>query len=156
MLAAGGAAHDLMLTANNHDNDGGEDSSSMEQGRSSSKLSHTAAVATAPPSWVSDVASIESCLTTIATYTKDLQGMHAQRINSVFGRDLDHREEAIEEKTARVTDLFRQAERLLQRVGMATRHAGGQEATVGANVQRRYEVHVCVDRKNEREENRLL
>jgi syntaxin 16 len=33
-------------------------------------------------------------------------------------------------------DRFRQAERYLQRVGAATRRAGGEEATVGANVQR--------------------
>lgn len=33
-------------------------------------------------------------------------------------------------------DRFRQAERYLQRVGAATKRAGGEEATVGANVQR--------------------
>ena len=36
-----------------------------------------------------------------------------------------------------LTDKFRQAERLLQRVGIATKRSGGEEATVGANVQRR-------------------
>jgi syntaxin 16 len=34
------------------------------------------------------------------------------------------------------TDRFRTAERYLQRVGTATRRAGGEEATVGANIQR--------------------
>ena len=43
----------------------------------------------------------------------------------------------IEGLTQNLTDQFRYAERLLQKVGMATRRAGGEEATVGANVQRR-------------------
>ena len=34
------------------------------------------------------------------------------------------------------TDRFRQAERYLQRVGAATRRAGGEETTIGANIQR--------------------
>ncbi len=33
-------------------------------------------------------------------------------------------------------DLFRKAERYLQKVGASTKRAGGEEATVGANVQR--------------------
>lgn len=33
--------------------------------------------------------------------------------------------------------MFRYAERMLQKVGAATKRAGGEEATVGANVQRR-------------------
>ena len=36
-----------------------------------------------------------------------------------------------------ISDLFRKAERFLQKVGTSTRRAGGEEATVGANVQRR-------------------
>lgn len=90
------------------------------------------------PAWVSDVDAVESCLSEIQRHTKDLQSMHAQRIGSVFGRDLEDMENLIEKKTADVTDQFRHAERLLQKVGVATRRAGGQEATVGANVQRRY------------------
>jgi syntaxin 16 len=35
-----------------------------------------------------------------------------------------------------MADRFRQAERYLQRVGSATKRAGGEEATVGSNVQR--------------------
>merc|ERR1719223_255341 len=42
----------------------------------------------------------------------------------------------IERMTNDITDKFRQAERLLQRVGIATKRSGGEEATVGANVQR--------------------
>ena len=90
------------------------------------------------PAWVSDVDAVESCLAEIQQHMKDLQSMHAQRVGSVFGRDLEDMEHLIEKKTADVTDQFRYAERLLQKVGMATRRAGGQEATVGANVQRRY------------------
>ena len=64
--------------------------------------------------------------------------MHASRIGSVFGKDLDNMEGQIENKTSEITDQFRYAERLLQKVGVATRRSGGEEATVGANVQRRY------------------
>lgn len=93
------------------------------------------------PSWVADVDAVESCLRDIQQHMKDLQSMHAQRVGSVFGKDLEVMENSIEKKTADVTDQFRYAERLLQKVGMATRRAGGQEATVGANVQRRYVLH---------------
>jgi hypothetical protein len=119
MLAAGGAAHDLMLDEENGGSSGMIELNSLK------------------PSWVSDVDAVESCLADIAQHMKDLQSMHAQRVGSVFGRDLADMEHSIEKKTASVTDLFRKAERLLQNVGVATRRAGGQEATVGANVQRR-------------------
>jgi hypothetical protein len=119
MLAAGGAAHDLMLDEENGGSSGMIELNSLK------------------PSWVSDVDAVESCLADIAQHMKDLQSMHAQRVGSVFGRDLADMEHSIEKKTASVTDLFRKAERLLQSVGVATRRAGGQEATVGANVQRR-------------------
>lgn len=45
-------------------------------------------------------------------------------------------ERQIERKTTEVTTLFRKAERHLQKVGASTRQAGGEESTVGANVQR--------------------
>jgi hypothetical protein len=123
MLAAGGAAHDLMLDE--------------EHGGSSGTNGGMIELNSLKPSWVSDVDAVESCLADIAQHMKDLQSMHAQRVGSVFGRDLADMEHSIEKKTASVTDLFRKAERLLQSVGVATRRAGGQEATVGANVQRR-------------------
>jgi syntaxin 16 len=62
--------------------------------------------------------------------------MHASRIGTVFGRDLDDMERRIERRTTEVTTLFRKAERHLQRVGASTRRAGGEESLVGANVQR--------------------
>jgi hypothetical protein len=119
-LAAGGA-HDLMLD----EEAGGIQLRDMK------------------PAWVSDVDAVESCLSEIQRHMKDLQSMHAQRVGSVFGRDLEDMEHLIEKKTADVTDQFRYAERLLQKVGMATRRVGGQEATVGANVQRRYVFACC-------------
>ena len=91
----------------------------------------------AKPSWVTDVDKVEACLLDITQAMQELQSMHAQRVGSVFGKDLEDMERLIEQRTAAVTDQFRYAERLLQKVGMATRRAGGQEATVGANVQRR-------------------
>ena len=66
----------------------------------------------------------------------ELASMHASRIGTVFGRDLDNMERQIERKTTEVTTLFRKAERYLQKVGASTRQAGGEESTVGANVQR--------------------
>ena len=92
------------------------------------------------PAWVDDVDAVENCLTTIHRQMDQLQSMHASRVGSVFGKDLEDMEGRIEKMTREVTDQFRYAERLLQKVGMATRRAGGEEATVGANIQRRYAV----------------
>lgn len=122
-LAAGGA-HDLMLHVGGVDEENG--------GIQLSDLNNNQT-----PAWVADADAVETCLADIQRHTVDLQSMHAQRVGSVFGRDLEDMELLIERKTADVTEQFRHAERLLQRVGVVTRRAGGQEATVGANVQRR-------------------
>jgi len=90
------------------------------------------------PEWVQDVDAVEACLKDIELQMKDLEALHASRVGSVFGKDLQGMEERIERMTREITDQFRHAERLLQKVGTATRRAGGEEATVGANVQRRY------------------
>jgi len=90
-----------------------------------------------PPAWVEDVDGVERCLSEIQRQMDALQSMHASRVGSVFGKDLDDMEGRIEKKTSDITDQFRVAERLLQKVGIATRRAGGEQATVGANVQRR-------------------
>jgi hypothetical protein len=90
-----------------------------------------------PPQWVDDVDSVNAALEDIVRMMGILQSMHASRIGSVFGKDLDDMEGKIEKLTRDITDRFRQAERVLQRVGVATRRAGGEEATVGANVQRK-------------------
>jgi hypothetical protein len=97
-----------------------------------------------PPAWVQDVDAIQQCLTEIQQRMDQLQSMHATRVGSVFGRDLDDMEGRIEKMTSNLTDQFRYAERLLQKVGQATRRAGGEEATVGANVQRRYVLYCIV------------
>jgi hypothetical protein len=91
-----------------------------------------------PPAWVDAVHGVEQCLLDITNAMDDLKSMHASRVGSVFGKDLETMEGTIERKTRDITDLFRHAEQLLQTVGRATRRAGGEEATVGANVQRRY------------------
>lgn len=62
--------------------------------------------------------------------------MHASRIGTVFGRDLDDMERRIERKTTEVTSIFRRAEKHLQKVGILTRRVGGEEAVVGRNVQK--------------------
>jgi hypothetical protein len=89
------------------------------------------------PAWVDDVNQVEVCLSNITNMMDQLQSMHAQRVGSVFGKNLEGMEGKIERDTSDITDLFRSAERLLQKVGVSTRRAGGEEATVGANIQRR-------------------
>lgn len=91
---------------------------------------------TLPPDWVGDVESVNATVSNIQHLMSELASMHASRIGTVFGRDLDTMERHIERKTTEVTTLFRQAERALKRVGASTRRAGGEESTVGANVQR--------------------
>lgn len=88
------------------------------------------------PSWVGDVDSVKDTLLDIQRRMDDLQSLHASRVGSVFGKDLDDMEGRIELMTRDITDHFRQAERILQKVGAATRRAGGEEAAIGANVQR--------------------
>ena len=99
---------------------------------------NNASSSTAPPLWVEDVNAVERTLDDIIRAMDRLQSMHAQRVGSVFGKDLENMEGRIEALTQEITDLFRQSERHLQKVGMATRRAGdAEQATVGANVQRR-------------------
>ena len=93
--------------------------------------------ATLPPDWVGDVDAVNATIVDIQSLMSELASMHASRIGTVFGRDLDSMEKQIERKTTEVTTLFRKAERYLQKVGASTKKAGGEEATVGANVQRR-------------------
>jgi syntaxin 16 len=88
------------------------------------------------PSWVSDVDGVHRELAEIQRLMDVLQSMHASRVGSVFGKDLQDMEGKIERLTRDITDRFRQAERLLQKVGSATKRAGGQEAAIGSNVQR--------------------
>lgn len=89
-----------------------------------------------PPSWVEDVEAVKAALGDIQRRMDDLESLHASRVGSVFGKDLDDMEGRIEVMTRDVTDKFRQAERSLKKVGMATKRAGGEEAAIGANVQR--------------------
>lgn len=88
------------------------------------------------PTWVADVDQVKSILQDIRRQMEDLRSLHASRVGSVFGKDLDDMEMRIENMTRNVTDKFRRAERILKQVGMATRRAGGEEAAIGANIQR--------------------
>jgi len=88
------------------------------------------------PSWVRDVDGVKDVLMDIQRQMKDLQSLHASRVGSVFGKDLDHMEGRIEVLTREITNRFRDAERTLKKVGTSTRNAGGEEAAIGANVQR--------------------
>jgi len=89
-----------------------------------------------PPQWVDDVDGVHELLADITRLMGLLGSMHASRIGTVFGKDLDDMEAKIEKFTRDITDKFRQAERLLQRVGIATKRAGGEEAMIGTNIQK--------------------
>jgi len=114
---------------------GTDDSMFMEEGgiQLSTMSNHSS---TLPPQWVDDVDAVNSELTDITRQMELLRSLHSSRVGSVFGKDLDDMEGKIEKLTRDITDRFRTAERYLQRVGAATRRAGGEEATVGANIQR--------------------
>lgn len=99
-------------------------------------LNNNIYASTLPPSWVNDVDAVNATVGDIQRLMVELASMHASRIGTVFGRDLDNMERQIERKTTEVTTLFRKAERYLQKVGTSTRQAGGEESIVGANVQR--------------------
>jgi len=119
-LTAGGSNDDLLIAE-----EGGIQMTSLS--------SSTAAL---PPQWVDDVDAVNAEVSEIVRMMDLLQSLHSSRVGSVFGKDLDDMEGRIEKVTQDITDRFRQAERYLQRVGSATRRAGGEQATVGANVQR--------------------
>jgi len=114
---------------------GSHDLSLAEEGAGGIQMT---SLSSSPPAWVHNVNKVEDCLTSIQQQMDQLKSMHASRVGSVFGKDLEDMEGRIEALTRKITDQFRHAERLLQQVGVATRRAGGEEATVGANVQRRY------------------
>ena len=107
----------------------------LEEGALSAGIDRTSASAL-PPQWVDDVDAVHQELSDITRLVGVLQSMHSSRVGSVFGKDLDEVEGKIEKLTRDITDRFRTAERYLQRVGTATRRAGGEEAVVGSNVQR--------------------
>jgi hypothetical protein len=141
-LTAGGN-YDLMLTEEGGIQMGNLNGSTDATTSSSSSLQQSQSQQ--PPQWVDDVNAVERCLLDIRREMDTLHNMHAQRVGSVFGKDLANMEGRIEALTRDITDTFRMAERHLQKVGVATRRAGGEQATVGANVQRRcvrYNDHV--------------
>jgi hypothetical protein len=118
LTAGGGALHDLSL---------------LEEGEGGIQLN---TMSSAPPAWVADVQAVEDVLVGIQRDMTELQAMHASRLGSVFGKDLENMEGRIEKMTRDMTDQFRYAERLLQKVGMATRR-DEKNITLGANIQRR-------------------
>lgn len=88
------------------------------------------------PSWVEDVDKINDILAGVSRQMGMLQNLHSTRLGSVFGKDINNMEERIEKLTREITDGFRAAEKLLHRIGSATKRSGGQDAMVGANIQR--------------------
>ena len=91
---------------------------------------------TIPPDWVDEVDSINSQLEEIVRQMSQLNALHATRLGSVFGKDLDNMETDIESLTRTITNRFRTCENMLQKVGHATKKGHKEEATIGANIQR--------------------
>jgi len=102
----------------------------------SSPLDKGTGNAPVPPQWVDEVDSIHSNLEEIVRQMSQLNSLHATRLGSVFGKDLDNMEGEIESLTRDITNRFRTCESILKRVGNATKRGGGEEATIGANIQR--------------------
>jgi syntaxin 16 len=86
--------------------------------------------------WVDDVDSIHAILSDIRRNVGVLNSLHANRLSSVFGKDLELKERDIEALTRDITTQFRSCERLLQKVGAATKTSTEEERRIGANVQR--------------------
>ena len=89
-----------------------------------------------PPQWVDDVDIVNNVISDIVNLMERLNSMHASRVGTVFGKDLDDMEIQIDNMTGQITNKLRDAERALVRVGQATKRAGGEEAIIGSNVQR--------------------
>jgi len=62
-----------------------------------------AAAAVLPPQWVDDVDGIHEALSDITRLMSILGSMHASRVGTVFGKDLDDMEEKIENHTKDIT-----------------------------------------------------
>lgn len=88
------------------------------------------------PVWVDDVDQVNNILSDITRLIGTLSSMHASRVGTVFGKDLDDMEMQIDNTTGQITNKMREAEKFLVRIGQATKRAGGEEAIIGANVQR--------------------
>lgn len=60
-----------------------------------------------PPQWVDDVDAVHTELSEIVRMMDILQSLHASRVGSVFGKDLDDMEGRIEKLTQDVTGKCR-------------------------------------------------
>lgn len=56
-----------------------------------------------PPPWVEDVDAVNEVLSDIQRQMDQLHSMHATRVGSVFGKDLDNMEGQIEKMTRDIT-----------------------------------------------------
>jgi syntaxin 16 len=108
----------------------------MEEGIPMTPSNRHHSTSNLPPIWVDDVDTVNTLLSDITRTMSILTSMHATRIGTVFGKDLDDMEAKIQNMTESITNRFRQAEKTLMRVGAATKRVGGEEATIGSNVQR--------------------
>lgn len=82
--------------------------------------------------------AIQRIFSDITKQIEVLASMHSNRLGSVFGSHsaLSEKEAQIEQLTTEITDLFRHAEKRLQRVGSAAKQGTKNDAIVLSNVQR--------------------
>lgn len=66
-----------------------------------------------PPQWVDDVDGVNDALADIQRLMDVLQSLHASRVGSVFGRDLDDMEGKIEKLTRDITGMAHAEQKML-------------------------------------------
>ena len=94
-------------TAISNDSNGTDDHLLMEEGMSiSPSMSHNQIAASLPPQWVDDVDGINELLSDVTRMMGILGSMHASRVGTVFGRDLDDMEKKIERMTNDITGMY--------------------------------------------------
>ena len=91
-----------------------------------------------PPQWIDEVDAIHRIFSDITKQIEVLASLHSNRLGSVFGSSLalSEKEAQIDQLTTEITDLFRHAEKRLQRVGSAAKSGTKEDAVVLSNVQR--------------------
>lgn len=72
---------------------------------------------TLPPQWVDSLDKAEECIEAINKGIRDLSTLHRQRLMVNFEANEDEQERQINFKTGDVTELFRQTESILKKIG---------------------------------------
>jgi len=91
-----------------------------------------------PPRWVEDIENAEDTISKIEIKIKELSALHNKRLMVNFESDEAQQEREIDYKTQEITNLFRNAERILQKFSRADKSSAipPSELTVRTNIQR--------------------